>query len=123
MHFPWTHVPANIAAQVSASICACFALKGVYHPYLTAASPSLLTLPSGRPLPLSSSSLSFSCQQVTVQLTGSNIGSSGKRQGITSIYGCTWWRRHWVLFQAPVKLQESEGQPPRQTRSFRDRAG
>ncbi|CAL0316052.1 unnamed protein product [Lupinus luteus] len=34
-HFPWTHVPAYIAAQVSASICACFALKGVYHPYLT----------------------------------------------------------------------------------------
>lgn len=34
-HFPWTHVPAYIAAQVSASICACFALKGVYHPYLS----------------------------------------------------------------------------------------
>ncbi|CAJ1976892.1 unnamed protein product [Sphenostylis stenocarpa] len=34
-HFPWTHVPAYIAAQVSASICACFALKGVYHPFLS----------------------------------------------------------------------------------------
>lgn len=34
-HFPWTQVPAYIAAQVSASICACFALKGVYHPYLS----------------------------------------------------------------------------------------
>ncbi|XP_019451614.1 PREDICTED: probable aquaporin NIP5-1 [Lupinus angustifolius] len=34
-HFPWTLVPAYIAAQVSASICASFALKAVYHPYLT----------------------------------------------------------------------------------------
>lgn len=34
-HFPWTQVPAYIAAQVSASICACFALKGVYHPFLS----------------------------------------------------------------------------------------
>ncbi|XP_004496427.1 probable aquaporin NIP5-1 [Cicer arietinum] len=34
-HFPWAHVPAYIAAQVSASICACYALKVVYHPFLT----------------------------------------------------------------------------------------
>lgn len=34
-HFPWTQVPAYIAAQVSASICACYALKGVYHPFLS----------------------------------------------------------------------------------------
>lgn len=34
-HFPWAHVPAYIAAQVSASICACYALKGVYHPFLS----------------------------------------------------------------------------------------
>jgi aquaporin NIP len=34
-HFPWAHVPAYIIAQVSASICASFALKGVFHPYLS----------------------------------------------------------------------------------------
>ncbi|XP_050268749.1 probable aquaporin NIP5-1 [Quercus robur] len=34
-HFPWVQVPAYIAAQVSASICACFALKGVFHPYMS----------------------------------------------------------------------------------------
>ncbi|KAG6633796.1 probable aquaporin NIP5-1 [Carya illinoinensis] len=34
-HFPWTQVPAYVAAQVSASICASFALKGVFHPYLS----------------------------------------------------------------------------------------
>lgn len=33
-HFPWLQVPAYIAAQVSASICASFALKGVFHPFL-----------------------------------------------------------------------------------------
>ncbi|XP_059662071.1 probable aquaporin NIP5-1 [Cornus florida] len=33
-HFPWVHVPAYIAAQVSASICASFALKGVFHPFM-----------------------------------------------------------------------------------------
>lgn len=32
-HFPWVHVPAYIAAQVSASICASFALKGIFNPY------------------------------------------------------------------------------------------
>ncbi|KAL4651140.1 hypothetical protein ACB092_01G138800 [Castanea dentata] len=34
-HFPWIQVPAYIAAQVSASICASFALKGVFHPYMS----------------------------------------------------------------------------------------
>ncbi|KAK4490504.1 hypothetical protein RD792_001184 [Penstemon davidsonii] len=34
-HFPWTQVPAYIAAQVSASICASFALKGVFHPFMS----------------------------------------------------------------------------------------
>ncbi|KAL5999146.1 Aquaporin NIP3-1 [Asimina triloba] len=34
-HFPWIHVPAYILAQVSGSVCASFALKGVYHPFLS----------------------------------------------------------------------------------------
>ncbi|KAK1262623.1 Aquaporin NIP3-1 [Acorus gramineus] len=34
-HFPWIQVPAYIAAQVSASICASFALKGIYHPFMS----------------------------------------------------------------------------------------
>ncbi|KAM7266232.1 hypothetical protein ACFE04_004129 [Oxalis oulophora] len=34
-HFPWVHVPAYIIAQVSASICASFALKGVFHPFMS----------------------------------------------------------------------------------------
>ncbi|KAK4769176.1 hypothetical protein SAY86_027326 [Trapa natans] len=34
-HFPWVHVPAYIAAQVSGSICASFALKGVFHPFMS----------------------------------------------------------------------------------------
>ncbi|XP_068306498.1 probable aquaporin NIP5-1 [Pyrus communis] len=34
-HFPWVQVPAYIAAQVSASICASFALKGIFHPYMS----------------------------------------------------------------------------------------
>jgi aquaporin NIP len=34
-HFPWLQVPAYIAAQVSGSICASFALKGVFHPYMS----------------------------------------------------------------------------------------
>ncbi|OVA00018.1 Major intrinsic protein [Macleaya cordata] len=41
-HFPWTQVPAYIIAQVSASICASFALKGVFHPYMSGG----VTLPS-----------------------------------------------------------------------------
>ncbi|XP_052210530.1 probable aquaporin NIP5-1 [Diospyros lotus] len=34
-HFPWVQVPAYIAAQVSASICASFALKAVFHPFMS----------------------------------------------------------------------------------------
>ncbi|KAE9451931.1 hypothetical protein C3L33_16157, partial [Rhododendron williamsianum] len=34
-HFPWVQVPAYIAAQVSASICASFALKGAFHPFMS----------------------------------------------------------------------------------------
>lgn len=34
-HFPWAQVPAYILAQVSASICASFALKGVFHPFMS----------------------------------------------------------------------------------------
>ncbi|XP_038906821.1 probable aquaporin NIP5-1 [Benincasa hispida] len=34
-HFPWARVPAYIVAQVSASICASFALKGVFHPFMS----------------------------------------------------------------------------------------
>ncbi|XP_071692295.1 probable aquaporin NIP5-1 [Rutidosis leptorrhynchoides] len=34
-HFPWTQVPSYILAQVSASICASFALKGVFHPFMS----------------------------------------------------------------------------------------
>ncbi|KAK9145945.1 hypothetical protein Sjap_005848 [Stephania japonica] len=34
-HFPWVQVPAYVAAQVSGSICASFALKGVFHPFLS----------------------------------------------------------------------------------------
>ncbi|WCJ38941.1 Aquaporin NIP3-1 [Euphorbia peplus] len=34
-HFPWVQVPAYVAAQVSASVCASFALKGVFNPFLS----------------------------------------------------------------------------------------
>ncbi|KAK2997428.1 hypothetical protein RJ639_025627, partial [Escallonia herrerae] len=34
-HFPWNQVPAYIAAQVSASVCASFALKGIFHPFMS----------------------------------------------------------------------------------------
>ncbi|KAK2974235.1 hypothetical protein RJ640_016721 [Escallonia rubra] len=34
-HFPWNQVPAYIAAQVSASVCASFALKGIFHPIMS----------------------------------------------------------------------------------------
>ncbi|KAK9076612.1 hypothetical protein SSX86_004946 [Deinandra increscens subsp. villosa] len=34
-HFPWTQVPAYIIAQFSGSICASFALKGVFHPFMS----------------------------------------------------------------------------------------
>lgn len=34
-HFPWAHVPAYIAAQVLGSICASFALKAVFHPFMS----------------------------------------------------------------------------------------
>ncbi|KAE8699302.1 Aquaporin NIP3-1 [Hibiscus syriacus] len=42
-HFPWKHVPVYIGAQVMASLCAAFALKGVFHPIMGGG----VTVPSG----------------------------------------------------------------------------
>ncbi|KAF9616557.1 hypothetical protein IFM89_030324 [Coptis chinensis] len=42
-HFPWKQVPLYIGAQLMASICAAFALKGVFHPFMGGG----VTIPSG----------------------------------------------------------------------------
>ncbi|KAK7325291.1 hypothetical protein VNO77_29451 [Canavalia gladiata] len=42
-HFPWKHVPMYIGAQVLASICSAFALKGIFHPFMSGG----VTVPSG----------------------------------------------------------------------------
>ncbi|KAH9312180.1 hypothetical protein KI387_027215 [Taxus chinensis] len=42
-HFPWLQVPAYITAQVGASICAAYALKGIFHPFMHGG----VTVPSG----------------------------------------------------------------------------
>jgi aquaporin NIP len=34
-HFPWLQVPAYVAVQVLGSICASFALKGMFDPFLS----------------------------------------------------------------------------------------
>ena len=34
-HFPWVQVPAYLTAQISASICASFTLKGIFHPFMS----------------------------------------------------------------------------------------
>ncbi|KAK4431456.1 putative aquaporin NIP5-1 [Sesamum alatum] len=41
-HFPWMQVPGYISAQVSASLCASFALKALFPPFISAA----VTVPS-----------------------------------------------------------------------------
>ncbi|XP_044495020.1 aquaporin NIP6-1-like [Mangifera indica] len=33
-HFPWKNVPVYIGAQVAASLCSSFALKGIFHPFM-----------------------------------------------------------------------------------------
>ncbi|KAG6734083.1 hypothetical protein I3842_01G255400 [Carya illinoinensis] len=42
-HFPWKQVPMYIGAQSLASICAAFALKGIFHPTMGGG----VTVPSG----------------------------------------------------------------------------
>ncbi|KAK4413986.1 Aquaporin NIP6-1 [Sesamum alatum] len=42
-HFPWKHVPVYIGAQVMASLCAAFLLKGIFHPVMGGG----VTVPSG----------------------------------------------------------------------------
>ncbi|XP_058114114.1 aquaporin NIP6-1-like [Magnolia sinica] len=42
-HFPWKQVPVYIGAQVVASICAAFALKGIFHPFMGGG----VTVPTG----------------------------------------------------------------------------
>ncbi|XAR50482.1 hypothetical protein NMG60_11004823 [Bertholletia excelsa] len=42
-HFPWKQVPVYVGAQVLASLCAAFALKGIFHPVMGGG----VTVPSG----------------------------------------------------------------------------
>ncbi|KAF7124997.1 aquaporin NIP6-1 [Rhododendron vialii] len=42
-HFPWRNVPVYMGAQVLASLCAAFALKGIFHPIMGGG----VTVPSG----------------------------------------------------------------------------
>ncbi|XP_059642068.1 aquaporin NIP6-1-like [Cornus florida] len=42
-HFPWKHVPVYVGAQVMASLCAAFALKGIFNPIMGGG----VTVPSG----------------------------------------------------------------------------
>ncbi|KAF8407231.1 hypothetical protein HHK36_006358 [Tetracentron sinense] len=42
-HFPWKQVPMYIGAQIMASICAAFALKVIFHPFMGGG----VTVPSG----------------------------------------------------------------------------
>ncbi|GMY06102.1 aquaporin NIP6-1 [Fagus crenata] len=44
-HFPWKLVPMYIGAQVTASLCAAFALKWIFHPIMGGS----VTVPSGAP--------------------------------------------------------------------------
>ncbi|KAL1343472.1 hypothetical protein HN51_029856 [Arachis hypogaea] len=160
-HFPWTHVPAYIAAQVSASICACFALKGVYHPYLSGG----VTVPSNITVGQAFATefiitfiLMFVVTAVATdtravgELAGIAVGAtvllniliSGPTSGgsmnpvrtLGPAVAAGNYKHIWLYLVAPtlgalagagvytlVKLQESDAQPPRQTRSFRDRAG
>ncbi|XP_052729830.1 aquaporin NIP6-1-like [Vigna angularis] len=46
--FPWKHVPMYIGAQILASICPTFALKWVYHPFMSGG----VTIPLGGYAPL-----------------------------------------------------------------------
>ncbi|XP_047158866.1 aquaporin NIP6-1-like [Vigna umbellata] len=46
-HFPWKHVPMYIGAQIFASICASFAMKWVYHPFMSGG----VTVPLGGYVP------------------------------------------------------------------------
>ncbi|XP_077238069.1 NOD26-like intrinsic protein 6;1 [Tasmannia lanceolata] len=42
-HFPWKQAPMYIGAQIVASICAAFALKGIFHPFMGGG----VTVPTG----------------------------------------------------------------------------
>ncbi|KAL5574476.1 hypothetical protein UlMin_016175 [Ulmus minor] len=47
-HFPWKHVPVYIGAQVLASLCAAFALKGVFHPMIGNGGVTVPSVPNGQ---------------------------------------------------------------------------
>uniref|UniRef100_I1NH56 Uncharacterized protein n=1 Tax=Glycine max TaxID=3847 RepID=I1NH56_SOYBN len=111
-HFPWAHVPAYIAAQVSASICACYALKGVGELAGIAVGATVLLniLISG---PTSGGSMN------PVRTLGPAVAAGN-------------YKHIWIYLVAPtlgalagagvytlVKLRDNEAEPPRQVRSFR----
>ncbi|PON57285.1 Major intrinsic protein [Parasponia andersonii] len=47
-HFPWAHVPVYIGAQMLGSLCAAFALKGVFHPMTGSGGVTVPSAPYGQ---------------------------------------------------------------------------
>ncbi|CAH2070905.1 unnamed protein product [Thlaspi arvense] len=141
-HFPWAHVPAYIAAQVSASICASFALKGVFHPFMSGG----VTVPSvsvGQAFALEfiitfillfvvTAVATDTRAQTKFLLWPSSGGSMNPVRTLGPAVASGNYRSLWVYLVAPtlgaisgaavytgVKLNDSEIDPPRQVRSFR----
>ncbi|CAN0840733.1 Probable aquaporin NIP5-1 [Linum grandiflorum] len=144
-HFPWVHVPAYIAAQVSASICAAFALKGVFHPFMSGG----VTVPSvglGQAFALEFlitfillfvvTAVATDTRAVIMINDGDWLPSSGASMNPVRTLGPAVaagnYRAIWIYLIAPtlgalagagtytiVKLRDSEADPPRPARSFR----
>ncbi|GAU13303.1 hypothetical protein TSUD_42570 [Trifolium subterraneum] len=114
-HFPWGHVPAYIAAQVSASICACYALKVVYHPFLS----------GGVTVPTVDVGQAFATEPTSG-------GSMNPVRTLGPAVAAGNYKHIWIYLVAPtlgalagsgvytlIKLRDNEAEPPRTVRSFR----
>ncbi|KAJ0046300.1 hypothetical protein Pint_05575 [Pistacia integerrima] len=123
-HFPWKQVPGYILAQVSGSICASFALKGVFHPYLS----------GGVTLPSVSTGQAFVLEFIiTFNLLPSSGGSMNPVRTLGPAVAAGNYHLLWIYLVAPtlgalagagiytlVKLQDNEVDPSRPVvRSFR----
>ncbi|KAD3641391.1 hypothetical protein E3N88_30615 [Mikania micrantha] len=120
-HFPWAQVPAYIVAQVSASICASFALKGIFHPFMSGGVGELAGIAVGATVMLN------------ILVAGkSSGGSMNPVRTLGPAIAAGNYKVIWVYLLAPtlgalagagiytlVKLQTSDDQEPRSARSFR----
>ncbi|GMN49906.1 hypothetical protein TIFTF001_019072 [Ficus carica] len=93
-HFPWKHVPIYIGAQVSASLCASYALKVVLHPITGSGGVTVPTVDYGQAF-----ALEFIVTFVLMPRTGASMNPVRTLGPAVAAHN---FKAIWIYLTAPV---------------------